>query len=285
MLKIHRHPKLTATQMILGFSGWMDGGDVSTGTVQYLVEKLGAEPLGEIVPDDYYIYNIPGSMEMSAFFRPRTRIEDGIIEAFEEPDNTFYYDEERNLILFEGKEPNLLWRRYAENIFSVASQFDVKSMCFCGSVTSLVPHTRPPRFHCSVSNERLREKGLLLGLNPANYQGPASIVTYLVSQCEAKGLEMATIISEVPSYVQGRNIKCIEAVIEKMSKLLEVSFDPEDLHIKSEEFEKRLNRIMEERSELKDHIERLEKVFDEEVTSVADDGIKDWFDKQGIELN
>ena len=38
--RIYRRPRATETRMILGFSGWMDGGEVSTGTVNYLLRKL-----------------------------------------------------------------------------------------------------------------------------------------------------------------------------------------------------------------------------------------------------
>ena len=35
---------------VLAFSGWMDGGDVSTGTVRRLVDLLGAKPFADIDP-------------------------------------------------------------------------------------------------------------------------------------------------------------------------------------------------------------------------------------------
>jgi hypothetical protein len=40
-LIIYERPKLKTPRMVLGFSGWMDGGEVSTGTVEYLRDKTG----------------------------------------------------------------------------------------------------------------------------------------------------------------------------------------------------------------------------------------------------
>src|SRR5258708_27767975 len=75
-LRIHDCPSLHQGTLVLALSGWMDGGDVSTGTVQRLVDLLGARPIAEINPEEFYIYNFPGSMEVATLFRPHIRIED-----------------------------------------------------------------------------------------------------------------------------------------------------------------------------------------------------------------
>jgi len=88
----------------------MDGGDVSTGTVEYLVEALDAQEFARIDPAGFYIYNFPGSMETSSLFRPHTCIENGRIVEFEESANVFYHSREHNLILFELSDPQF-WIR------------------------------------------------------------------------------------------------------------------------------------------------------------------------------
>ena len=45
ILRIRHCPELDQATMVLAFSGWMDGGDVSTGTVRRLVELLSADPI------------------------------------------------------------------------------------------------------------------------------------------------------------------------------------------------------------------------------------------------
>ena len=69
-LRIQNCPKLKNATLVLSFSGWMDGGDVSTGTVQRLVDLLEAPSVADIDPEPYYLYNFPGSMEITALFRP-----------------------------------------------------------------------------------------------------------------------------------------------------------------------------------------------------------------------
>jgi hypothetical protein len=55
LARIHYRPEMRGARMVLGFSGWMDGGEVSTGTVDYLAGKLNARKLAGIVPGPFYI--------------------------------------------------------------------------------------------------------------------------------------------------------------------------------------------------------------------------------------
>lgn len=70
LLKIDRIPTLHGGTLVLAFSGWMDGGDVSTGTVERLVNLLEARLFAEIDPEPFYIYNFPGPMEVAHVFSP-----------------------------------------------------------------------------------------------------------------------------------------------------------------------------------------------------------------------
>jgi len=68
-LRIYKRPRLSDARMLLGFTGWMDGGEVSTGTVKCLIDRLQAQRFAEIEPEGFYIYSFPGSMEMTALFK------------------------------------------------------------------------------------------------------------------------------------------------------------------------------------------------------------------------
>ena len=70
-------PRLDRATLVLALTGWMDGGDVSTGTVRRLVDLLSVRRVAEIDAEPFCIYNFPGSMEIAALFRPPIKIEDG----------------------------------------------------------------------------------------------------------------------------------------------------------------------------------------------------------------
>ncbi|HUW19385.1 MAG TPA: PAC2 family protein [Sedimentisphaerales bacterium] len=284
-LRIYKRPNLSDARLLLGFSGWMDGGDVSTGTLKCLIDKLRAERFAEIESEGFYIYSFPGSMETTALFRPHTKIIDGLVRAFEFPKNEFFCDEQNNLILFLGKEPNLNWRQFADCIFSLCSEFDVRMIYFIGSVAGLVPHTREPRLLCSVSDERLKETFQHYGVRFTNYEGPASIITCMTADAVEHGLSMATFVATIPAYVQGNNPRCIEAVTRRLAGILGVQIDLDDLREISDEFEKKLSEVVQDQPELAGNIRRLEEDYDNEIFNSEMGDLKKWLEQQGIRLD
>ena len=191
-LLVENWPKLQRGRMVLAFSGWMDGGDVSTGTVQRIVDQVRATPFASIDPESYYIYNFPGAMEVTALFRPHIRIEGGLVREYRPPTNRFYGDEGRNLAFFIGKEPNLNWRQFGDCIFALAARIDVSLIIFVGSFGGSVPHTREPRLYATVSDAQLLAPLERYGVRPSDYEGPGSFTSFLMTQAEARGFEMIT---------------------------------------------------------------------------------------------
>ena len=284
-LNIYNRPKLRNPRLLIGFSDWMDGGEVSTGTVKCLIDKLDAQKFAEIEPTGFYIYSFPGSMEITALFRPHTKIKDGIIEFYDIPANTFFYSEKDNLIIFLGKEPNLNWEEFAECIFSVCSEFGVEMIYFIGSVAGLVPHTREPRLFCSVSESGLKETFQHYGVKFTNYEGPASIVTYLTANCSKQDIKMVSLVAAIPAYVQGSNPKCIEAVTRRIAGMLELEIDFDDLMTISDEFEKKLDDVVQEQPELESNIHKLEEDYDNEIFNNEMGDLKTWLEQQGIRVD
>src|SRR5262245_13994432 len=169
-LRVHETPRLDGGTLVLAFSGWMDGGDVSTGTVRRLVDLLGARLIAEIDPEPFYLYSFPGSMDVAALFRPHIKIEAGRVASLEMPASSFYCHEPARLILFVGKEPNLGWRSYGACVIDVAHRVGVRRVLFVGSFGGPVPHTREPRLYVTCSDERLLPEMARYGLRRTGYE-------------------------------------------------------------------------------------------------------------------
>ena len=281
LLTLYARPEMRGTRLVMGLSGWMDGGDVSTDAIAHLIDALDAEPLADIDPDPFYIYNFPGSMEVSALFRPHTRIEDGIITHLDTPENRFYHCQANNLIFFRGKEPNLCWPEYAECIFDIVDVFDVREIYFVGSVAGTIPHTKAPRFRASVSIEALKLRMVRQSIELTSYEGPASFITYLMTRACDRHVPMASLVAEIPAYVQGKNLKCIEAAVHKVAELLGIDIQLTELHALSAAFEQRLGEIVRSRPDLSDLIKKMEQNYDKERENRSPDEIRDWFEGQG----
>ena len=284
-LNIFKRPALNHPRLLLGLSGWMDGGNVSTGTIKCIIDRLAAQKFAEIEPEGFYIYSFPGSMEITALFRPHTRIKNGLIESYQRPTDAFYYSEEHNIILFLGKEPHLQWEEFGECIYSLCSEFGVETIYFIGSVAGLVPHTREPRIHCVVSDANMKKTFEQYGVKFTEYEGPASIITYLSVNAAAHNLSMATLVAMIPAYVQGKNPKCIEAVTRKLLGILGLQVELDDLRDVSDEFEKRLSEIVQAQPELAGNIQKLEEDYDNEIFDNEMGDLKRWLQQQGIRVD
>jgi proteasome assembly chaperone (PAC2) family protein len=284
-LKILSQPKLTNGRMVIAFSGWMDGGNVSTGSVEWLVRTLGAVKVAEIDPEGFFIYNFPGSMEVSALFRPHTSVEDGQIVVYEPPESEFYCSEAQRLIFFAGKEPNLNWEGFADCLFRFAAAAGVSTLYFVGSVGGTVPHTREPRLRCSVSDERLKPLLEPFGVRFASYDGPASFSTHLLVRAAARGLSMVSLVAEIPAYIQGTNPKSIEAVIRRLAGILKLEVDVRELRDLGSVWEERLNDALGRREDVSKQIRKLEENYDSEVFDTELGDLKEWLQEQGIRVD
>jgi len=284
-LKIEREPRFNKPRLVMGLSGWMDGGDVSTGTIKYLREKLSAKEFAHIEPEGFYIYNFPGSMEISALFRPNTQIKNGIVQEFELPKNNFYYCDKQDLVFFSGREPNLNWEQYGDCVFGLCARFNIQQILFIGSVAGLTPHTREPRMTFSLSDEKLKTLVTGPGLRFSNYEGPASIITYLTHRAHREGVDMLSMAAEIPAYVQGYNPTCIESAVRHVSRLLDLQVNLDELREICDEFEGKLTNIVNNQPELAKKIGELEQDYDNQIFDNEMGDLKDWLQQKGIRLD
>jgi proteasome assembly chaperone (PAC2) family protein len=272
LLRIRRTPNYGEGTLVLAFTGWMDGGDVSTGTVERLARLVDAEPVAEIDPDPFYIFNFPGSMEIAALFRPATEIHSGVVRQIEMPTNIFYAHDPGSLLLFVGSEPNLRWRTFGECLFRFAHQTGVRRILFVGSFGGTVPHTREPRLYVTCSDAELLPAMEQYQLRRTDYEGPGSFTTYLMAQAESQGLEMISLVAEIPAYLQGANPTCIEAVTRRLSKILRLPLDLDSLRSASTEWELQVSSAIEENAELAARVRELEEQYDNDLLRQEADG-------------
>ncbi len=265
-------PKLENATLLLALTGWMDGGSVSTGTVKNLMGmgRRSSRLIGRIKPDDFYIHNFPGDMETSALFRPHVVYDAGIVTQFDMPTNLFYADEPAKLVFFLGKEPNLRWQAFGNCIFELTRTVGVGQIIFMGSFGGAVPHTREPRLYGSVSDRKLLPLLEEYRLRPSDYEGPGSFATLLLHEARRHNLEMLSIVAEIPGYLQGINPLSIEAISRRLSKILNVPIDLDELRTASNEWEAKVSEAVEKDQELAETIHKLENAYDNELLEQAD---------------
>ncbi len=265
LLQFQETPTLRGATLLLAFTGWMDGGSVSTGTVRRMVELVEARSFAEIDPEPFYLYNFPGSMEMTSLFRPPIEIENGLVTSLEMPKNTFFAHGPSNLALFVGKEPNLRWRTFADCILEVARRAGIGKLLFIGSFAGAVPHTREPRLYVTCSEAMLFEEMDRYAVRRTGYSGPGSFASYLLTRAAETGLPMVSLVAEIPPYVEGTNPLSIEAVTRRLAKILRLPLDLASLREASTEWELRVSAAVERDEELAERVRQLEEAYDNEL--------------------
>jgi proteasome assembly chaperone (PAC2) family protein len=265
-LLVKDHRSLQEATLLLALTGWMDGGLVSTGTVGRIMEGRKVAEAGRIEAEPFYLYNFPGSMDIAALFRPQVKVVDGLIEGeLGMPTNIFHVDAAAKLVFFLGREPNMLWQTFADCIFEMAQKLGVKRIIFMGSFGGTVPHTREPRMYGSVSHEHLRPVLAKHGLRLSNYEGPAGFSSLLLARSPARGIEMISLVAEIPGYLEGLNPRSIEAVTRRLAGLLGQPVDLESMRKASDEWELHVTEAVEKDSELEETVRKLEEQYDTEL--------------------
>jgi proteasome assembly chaperone (PAC2) family protein len=264
-LKLHAEPKLNNATLLLALTGWMDGGDVSTGTVKNAMGHREVKRVATIDPEDFYIDNFPGSMEIAALFRPEVKYERGVVTQIEMPANAFWADAEHNLVFFVGREPNLKWQTFSDCIFDLSKRVGVTRIIFMGSFGGSVPHTREPRLYGSVSQPKLRKLLKQYGLRPSDYEGPGSFASFLLHGAPKHDTEMLSLVAEIPSYLQGTNPLSIEAISRRLAAILGQPIDLDAMRETSNDWESRVTAAVEKDEELAETIRKLEEAYDNEL--------------------
>ncbi len=259
-------PMLRHPYMVCGISGWVDGGEAATGSIQYLVRKLEAKGFAEIPTNRFHIFQVPGQLSL----RPHIKIEDGILKEHRFPQNQFFYwvnpNADNDLILFLGTEPNLNWEEYADAILGVAEELAVIRIYLLGGVLDKTPHTREPGVSCACSSDQLKEEMRKYSVQFSNYEGPGSFSTTLLRICQDRQGQMVSLTTRATYYPEfdiiiPHNPKAIRAVVSRLNHLLRLNLDSSDLDKQAEEFEAKLSFMASQNPAFRTYVEELEKDF------------------------
>jgi len=292
-------PQAENTIMILGWREWADAGSISSGLPQYLIDLTNARKIGEIKPDGFYIFQIPGTHHL---VRPRIRLEDGYRQEIEEPRNEFYYTKigEKGLVIFLGDEPHMNVPRYARALFEAVSLLGVVHLAGVAGVYGPTPYDKDRQISCIYSLPRLRAGLDEYALNFSNYEGGSSIGSFLVSAAEAEDIPFIVLYGFVPAYdfaqsqLQSQGIqiendyKAWYDILRRLNHMFDLHLDLAELGQRSERMiqsiDEKIEEMAEENSDLdiEGYLKRLNEAFTEMPFLPLDDvwaqGLQGLFD-------
>jgi proteasome assembly chaperone (PAC2) family protein len=194
-----KKPETQELYMLTGFRQWADGGSVSSGLPVYLVQQTGAEPIGRMRPDGFYLFQVPGTHDL---MRPVVHYENGFPTSLDTQRNDFYYtgDRSRGLVIFVGDEPNMDAERYVAELLDAARTLGVKRIVSLGGVYGELPYEKERMISCTYSLPGLMTELSSLMVIFSDYQGGASIDSVIGKRAGERNMEHVGLYAFVPAY-------------------------------------------------------------------------------------
>lgn len=274
--------------MIVGWRQWADAGSISSGLPDYLINKTGARKIGEITPDGLYLFQFPGTHH---YLRPEIRLKDGYCEGLSVRRNELFFTEQngQGLVIFLGDEPHLNVEAYGEAFFDLVAALNVQRVAAVGGVYGAMPYQKDREISCAYSLKSMQRELARYAVRFSNYEGGATIGSYLLPQAEQRGVEFFIFYGFVPAYdlsqisnsLQSMRIendyKAWYDLLRRFNHMFGLNLDLADLAQQSEELAQSMAEKIDALEEkmpqfkIKEHVQSLADRFTEQPFMPLDD--------------
>lgn len=288
LLDLYEKPAPKNACMLAGWRQWADAGSISSGLPRYLVEQTGARKIGEIRPNGLYLFQFPGTHH---YLRPEIKLEDGYRAELRVKKNEIFYAGNNNdgLFIFLGDEPHLNVDQYAAAFFDMIETLNIKRVGGVGGVYGSMPYDKDREVSCAYSLLRLKDELAQYAVRFSNYEGGATIGSYMLDEAEKRDLEFFVFYAFVPAYdlsqlsnlLQGMRIendyKAWYDLMNRFNHMFNLTLDLSDLAQKSEDLTAsmvaKINELEKKAPgvKVKEYMDALSKRFEEQSFMPLDD--------------
>ncbi len=244
-------PHLRSPIMVCAFRGWNDAAASASTALAAIGNSLDGQLVAHLDPEEFFDFQST---------RPTITLDEGQARRIEWPENNLIAVEvpaaDRDLVLFDGTEPNLRWRTFSETIATAADALGVEMVITLGALIAEVSHTLPVPITGLASSEELVEE---LDLERSSYEGPTGIVGVVHDRCRQSGLDSASLWAAVPHYVAAvPNPKAALALLRRLEGLTGIAVEAAELEEETEDYEEQIGRAVAANPEIEELVERIE---------------------------
>ncbi len=262
LLRLKDTSDLVAPTVVVALDAWVDAGSASTKAV----EALGAEdaPIIAIFDADV-LYDYRAR-------RPTLDILDGRPTRLHWPELALRRLRlgDRDVLVLTGPEPDFRWRELADELASLARALEVEQWISLGAIPAAVPHTRAVPILGTESSV-----GLLRGNVPPGPAGllrvPSAAISVFDITVAEVGVPALGYYAQVPHYVSGEYAPAAVALLEALSRHLDMEIDPGELAEEAEQLRARLDTATAVDEKTRTYVERLEEMVDEARLPAGDE--------------
>lgn len=279
-MEIHQIPLLRNPVMIVAFSGWNDAAEAASGAVEHLLsgwrdksDDVLPELIAQVESEDFYDFQVN---------RPQVSIDQSQIRSITWPSTQVFGlavpSMPRDLVIVTGVEPSMRWKSFASDLLDLADDLEVSLVVTLGSLLADTPHTRPITVTGTGAHPSIADR---LGVSVSKYEGPTGILGIIQDACMRRGVDAISLWAAVPHYAASSpSPKATLALVNTLEEFLEVSIPLSDLPERADIWEKEVNDLAAEDSEVADYVKALEESKDAaELPEVSGDSIAKEFER------
>lgn len=279
-MEIHQIPLLRNPVMIVAFSGWNDAAEAASGAVEHLLsgwrdksDDVLPELIAQVESEDFYDFQVN---------RPQVSIDQSQIRSITWPSTQVFGlavpSMPRDLVIVTGVEPSMRWKSFASDLLDLADDLEVSLVVTLGSLLADTPHTRPISVTGTGAHPSIADR---LGVSVSKYEGPTGILGIIQDACMRRGVDAISLWAAVPHYAASSpSPKATLALVNTLEEFLEVSIPLSDLPERADIWEKEVNDLAAEDSEVADYVKALEESKDTaELPEVSGDSIAKEFER------
>ena len=266
--------------MVIAFSGWNDAAEGASGAIEHLLAAWKEK-------DDDVVPQLIADVDAEEFYdfqehRPQVAIDDSSIRSITWPGTQVFGlvipQMERDIVIVIGAEPSMRWKRFTSDLLDLADDLEVSLVITLGSLLSDSPHTRPITVTGTGAHPNIADR---LGVSVSKYEGPTGILGILQDGCMRRGIDAISLWAAVPHYASNApSPKASLALINSLEDFLDISIPPGSLQIDSDEWEKSVDELAAEDSDVAEYVKALEQSKDAaELPEVSGDVIAKEFER------
>lgn len=279
-MEIHQIPLLRNPVMIMAFSGWNDAAEAASGAVEHLLSGWG-DRNDEVVPE------LIADVESEEFYdfqvnRPVVSIDESEIRSITWPTTQIFGlsipTMQKDLVVVTGVEPSMRWKTFTSELLDLADDLEVSLIVTLGSLLADTPHTRPITVTGTGAHPSIATR---LGVSVSKYEGPTGILGVIQDGCMRRGIDAISLWAAVPHYASNApSPKATLALINTLEDFLDISIPLFDLEENADAWEKEVNDLAAEDTEVAEYVKALEESKDAaELPDVSGDSIAKEFER------
>lgn len=279
-MEILNIPLLRDPVMIVAFTGWNDAAEGASGAVEHLLsawrdrdDDVLPQLIAEVDAEEFYDFQVN---------RPQISIDDSSIRSIRWPGTQVFGllvpMMKRDLIIVTGVEPSMRWKSFTSELLDLADDLEVSLVVTLGSLLADSPHTRPITVTGTSAHPNMANR---LGVSVSKYEGPTGILGIIQDGCARRGIDAISLWAAVPHYASNApSPKASLALITSLEDFLDIAIPLGSLQSESDEWEKSVDQLAAEDSDVAEYVKALEESKDAaELPDISGDIIAKEFER------